>query len=240
MSDLVDLETIYLQRLGAPCVAAYNAYEMCVDLPGVEFLAMHARHCAGDGMADLMAYAASVGSERARIENGAIGFVGSANDGTAHYFDQREGFGTMPHALIGYAGSTVRAAELFQDTFPDTPLTVLVDYYGREITDSLAVCSRFSDLAQAGSLSLRIDTHGGRFIEVLDTASSYSILEQNVPEAIRTYRTETELRRLVGTGVTAAALYHLRSSLDKAGFHKVKIAASSGFTPAKCLSLILI
>ena len=234
MSDLVDLETIYLQRLGAPCVAAYNAYEMCVDLPGVEFLAMDARHCAGDGMADLMAYAASVGSERARIENGAIGFVGSANDGTAHYFDQKEGFGTMPHALIGYAGSTVRAAELFHDTFPDIPLTVLVDYYGREITDSLAVCTRFLDLVQAGSLSLRIDTHGGRFIEGLDTASSYAILEQKVPEAIRTYRTETELRWLVGTGVTAAALYHLRFNLDKAGFNKVKIAASSGFTPAKC------
>ncbi|HXA71559.1 MAG TPA: nicotinate phosphoribosyltransferase, partial [Stellaceae bacterium] len=30
---LVDLETLYLQKLGAPCVAAYNAYNMCVDLP---------------------------------------------------------------------------------------------------------------------------------------------------------------------------------------------------------------
>ena len=28
MSHLVDLETTYLQRLGAPCVAAYNAYLM--------------------------------------------------------------------------------------------------------------------------------------------------------------------------------------------------------------------
>ena len=40
MSHLVDLETIYLQRLGAPCVAAYNAYQMCVDLPRVRFLAI--------------------------------------------------------------------------------------------------------------------------------------------------------------------------------------------------------
>ena len=30
---LVDLETLYLQKLGPPCVAAYNAYAMCVDLP---------------------------------------------------------------------------------------------------------------------------------------------------------------------------------------------------------------
>jgi len=234
MSDLVDLETIYLQRLGAPCVASYNAYEMCRDLPGVRFLAMDARHCAGEGMADSMAYAASVGSARARLENGAIGFIGSANDGTAHYFEQEEGFGTMPHALIGYAGSTVRAAEMFNETFPEIPLTVLVDYYGKEITDALAVCNRFSDLAQTGELSLRLDTHGGRFVEGLDTARSYEILEYKVPEAIRKYRTETELRWLVGTGVTAAALYHLRSSLDQQGFAKVKIVASSGFTPAKC------
>ncbi len=30
---LVDLETLYLQKLGPPCVAAYNAYAMCADLP---------------------------------------------------------------------------------------------------------------------------------------------------------------------------------------------------------------
>ena len=234
MSELVDLETIFLQRLGAPCVAAYNAYQMCVDLPRVRFVAMDARHCAGDGMADLMAYAASVGSMRAKAEHNAVGFVGGANDGTAHYFGQTRGFGTMPHALIGYAGSTVRAAELFHKKFPQEPLTVLVDYYGKEISDALSVCERFSDLAAAGRLSFRLDTHGGRFVEGLDTATSYQILEQQVPEAIRTYRTETELRWLVGTGVTAAALYHLRASLDAAGFGQVEIVASSGFNAAKC------
>jgi len=34
--------------------------------------------------------------------------------------------------------------------------------------------------------------------------------------------------------VSAAAIWHLRGSLDDAGFPKVKIVASSGFTPAKC------
>ena len=60
LSDLVDLET--MQRLGSPCVAAWNAYQMCVDLPDVAFMAMDARHCAGTDMAELMAYGASVGS----------------------------------------------------------------------------------------------------------------------------------------------------------------------------------
>jgi nicotinate phosphoribosyltransferase len=39
---------------------------------------------------------------------------------------------------------------------------------------------------------------------------------------------------LVGTGVSAAAIWHLRQALDEAGFPKAKIVASSGFGPAKC------
>ena len=233
-SVLVDLETIFLQRLGPACVAAYNAYNMCIELPDVGFLAMDARHCAGGEMAELMAYGASVGSKKAQAKTGAIGFVGCAADATAHFFGKDKGAGTMPHALIGYAGSTLRAAELFHQTIPDTPLTVLVDYFGAEITDALAVATRFRDLADAGELSVRIDTHGGRYVEGLDTPSSYAVLERNVPGALRGYRTDDELRLLLGTGVSAAAIWHLREQLDQHGFEKVKIIASSGFGPDKC------
>ena len=64
--------------------------------------------------------------------------------------------------------------------------------------------------------------------------ASYAVLERNVPDAIRGYRSEAELRHLVGTGVSAAAIWHMREQLDAAGFPHVKIVASSGFTPAKC------
>src|SRR5665213_389278 len=175
---LVDLETIYLQKLGPACVAAYNAYAMCVDLPRTTFLAMDARHCAGAEMAEMMAYAASVGSEAAKREVGAVGFVGNATDATAHFFGQKHGRGTMPHALIGYAGSTLRAAEMFRETFPDEPLTVLIDYFGMEITDALAVARRFPELASEGKLAVRLDTHGGRYIEELDVGRSYAVLER--------------------------------------------------------------
>ena len=231
---LVDLETHYLQRLGAPCVAAYNAYTMCCDLPKVAFLAMDARHCAGAEMAEMMAYAAAVGSRAARRDVGAVGFVGNATDSTARYFGNEAGLGTMPHALIGYAGSTVRAAEMLWQTFPDDNLTVLIDYYGAELTDALAVCRRLPDLAREGRLSLRLDTHGGRYIEGLDPAASHAVLERHAPNAVRQYRTEAELRWLVGTGVSAAAIFLLRETLDGAGFESVKIVASSGFKPAKC------
>lgn len=231
---LVDLETILLMKLGPACVAAFNANTMCTDLPKVAFLAMDARHCAGTEMADLMAYAASVGSDRARRKVGAKGFVGNATAATAHYFGQQRGLGTMPHALIGYAGSTVRAAEMMHETFPDEDLTVLVDYFAQEVTDSIAVCRRFPELAKAGRLSVRIDTPGSRFVEGLDPPRSYAVLERHARRAIRGYRTEAELRILVGGGVSAAACFHLRDALNEAGFDKVKLVASSGFDPAKC------
>ncbi len=231
---LVDLETIYLQKLGPPCVAAYNAYMMCQELPNTAFMAMDARHCAGAEMAEMMAYAASVGSAAAKREVGAIGFIGNATAATAPYFGNVEGRGTMPHALVGYAGSTLRAAEMYHEAYPADNLTVLVDYFGREVTDSLEVCRRFPNLAAEGKLALRLDTHGGRYLEGLDLVKSYDVLERHAPRAIRGYRSEAELRDLVGTGVSGAAIWHMRQSLDDARFPNVKIVASSGFNPAKC------
>src|SRR5438445_6297958 len=206
---LVDLETVLLQKTGPACVAAYNASAMCADLPKVAFLAMDARHCAGAEMAEMMAYAAAVGSAHAKKVAGATGFVGCAAAATAHFFGRSEGMGTMPHALIGYAGSTLRAAEMFHETFADEALTVLVDYFGRETSDALAVCRRFPELAAAGRLAFRMDTPGGRYCEGLDPAKSYEVLERHAPQSIRGYRTEAELRFLVGTGVSAAALWTL-------------------------------
>jgi nicotinate phosphoribosyltransferase len=230
---LSDLETIFLQKIGAACVAAHNAFQMCVALPKSAFLAMDARHCAGGEMQEMMAYAAAVGSRAAQKE-GAKGFVGNANDWTAHYFGANAGRGTMPHALIGYAGSTLRAAEMFAETFPDEDLTVLVDYFGKEITDALAVCRHFSEKAKAGHVAMRLDTHGGRFLEGLDPQASYAVLERHAPGALRRYRSQTELRYLIGTGVSSAAIWRMREALDEAGFEKVRIVASSGFGVEKC------
>jgi nicotinate phosphoribosyltransferase len=230
---LANLETIFLQKIGAACVAAHNAFQMCMALPNAAFLAMEARHCAGAEMQEIMAYAAAVGSRTAQAE-GAKGFVGNANDWTAHYFGATHGYGTMPHALIGYAGSTLRAAEMFVDTFPGENLTVLVDYFGREITDTLAVCRRFSTMAREGQIAVRVDTHGGRFLEGLDPQQSYAVLERHAPGALRRYRSQAELNYLIGTGVSSAAIWRMREVLDQEGFERVRLIASSGFGVEKC------
>ena len=233
-SSIVEFETLLLQKVGGSCIAAYNAYEMCSLLPEVTFSAMEARHCTGINMMELMAYGAYVGSEAAKSKHKAQGFKGTSNDITAGIFGQKEGLGTMPHALIGYAGSTVRAAEMYHTLYPEEDMTVLVDYFGREISDSISVCERFRELARGGRLTFRVDTHGGRFVEGLDTDKSYKVLDKHAPRVFRDLRKEQELRYLVGTGVSAAAIWYLREQLDEAGFTKVKIVASSGFTVEKC------
>ncbi|HJO69226.1 MAG TPA: nicotinate phosphoribosyltransferase, partial [Rhodospirillales bacterium] len=123
---------------------------------------------------------------------------------------------------------------MYAETFPDQGMIVLVDYFGREVTDAIDVCRRFPEMAAEGRLGVRVDTHGGRFVEGLDPAESYAVLERHVPLAVRRYRNETELRYLTGTGVSAAAIFHMRDRLDQAGFEKVEIVASSGFNVEKC------
>jgi len=201
-------------------------------------LAMDARHCAGMEMAEMMAYAASVGSKSAQ-EQDAQGFIGNATDATAHFFGNDEGIGTMPHAFIGAYDTTLDAAIAYRDAHTNSPLTVLVDFYGQEISDSIASCQHFETLAHAGDLSLRIDTHGGRYLEGLDPQKSYAVLERHAPGAFRGYRSEAQLKHLTGTGVSAAAIWYLREQLDKAGFNKVKIIASSGFDINKCKAMKL-
>ena len=83
MAQLSDLETILLQKLGAACVAAHNAYQMCMALPNVAFLAMDARHCAGAEMQDLMATAIQRGFDRSAAfqADGAFIRVAACKDG---------------------------------------------------------------------------------------------------------------------------------------------------------------
>ncbi len=238
-ASLVELETFILQKLGPACVAAYNTAAMCEELPRVEFLAMEARHCAGLEMMEAMAYGASVGSARARRKHGACGFIGNATTATARYFGKATAYGTMPHALIGYAGSTLAAAEKFRDLYPSGPLTVLVDYFGQEVTDTLAVARRFPELAETGQLAVRIDTAGGRYLEGLDRNRSYQILDKHAPQAVRGYRGQGELEHLIGPGVSAAALWHLKEVLRREKFDKIRLIASSGFTAEKCRVMAL-
>ena len=75
--------------------------------------------------------------------------------------------------------------------------------------------------------------------KVWTPANSYAVLDRNAPRSIRGYRNEGELRHLIGPGVSAAAVWHIREALNNAGFQAVKIVASSGFGPEKCKVMAL-
>lgn len=232
-SQLSELETLLLQSIGAPFVVAYNAYIMCQTLPKASFISMGARHYTTSQQANIIDYGISVGSKKAQAEN-CKGFIGTSTDSASSNYGLKKGLGTMPHSLIGYAGSTLRAAEMYHNTFPTELLVVLVDYFAQEIDDTLAVCNRFKELAYAGQLAIRIDVNGSRFLQGLDEEKSKAIINEAVGNELLKNCTSTEYKYLVGSGVSAAAIFRMRQILDNAGFNAVKIIASSGFNIEKC------
>ncbi len=258
-SQLSELETLMLQKVGLPCVAASNAYEMCRAMPSSAFMDMHARHGSGPEMNLLAAFGAAVGSKAARDEDSTIvGFTGSSQDLTAPLFGAERGMGTMPHALIGFTGGdVVEATKLFLEALPENPVAfALVDYSGQEITDSLACAKWFYDEAelhkQGKTFGVRLDTHGGRFAEGLDyersvktvgdwmgVSGEYTIVENVL--GLRAFQLDASnilvdrVRRILfGAGVSVASIIHTRNALDKAGYTDAKIVASSGFGVQKC------
>jgi nicotinate phosphoribosyltransferase len=259
LARLVELETGLLQRTGVPCVAAANAAAIVAALPEVPFIAMHARHCAGDDMVRWCEYAAAVGSLAARRTiPTARGFVGgSTTIGAAFVADLLPDLpwrrmGTMPHVLIGYAqGSALAATRLFLAHTDIVGVTVLVDFQGREVSDACEVAIAWAAGELPGTegkrLSFRLDTHGGRFIEGLDSDGGRRRLAARLglapDELVPVLRTRLGLgpaeddrlaMALFGPGMSAAAVLHFRQALDAAGQPEAGIVASSGFDVFKC------
>lgn len=232
-TDLCELETLLLQKIGIPFVAAYKAYLVATQLKHVSFISMGARHYANSEVANMVDYGISIGSNVAKKEN-AKGFLGSSTKEGSKFFGIKEGLGTMPHALIGYAGSTLEAAKMYHATFPNNQLTVLVDFFGKEITDSIEVCDFFKELANTGKIGVRLDTHQARYLEGLDEKKSWQIINKYVDANVIKDFNEEEINFLIGKGVSIAAIFAVKEALKKAGYPLVKVIVSSGFNLAKC------
>lgn len=228
-----ELETGLLQRLGPASVAAGNTREMCRIWPGVEFIDMSARHCP-DGAHNGFAFGAAVGSASAKATFNAKGFVGTSTDEAAHWFGKSEGMGTIPHAAVNAAGSTLEAAKRYQAKFPHLPLIFLPDFFGKEVTNSIAVGQHFNQLAAEGRIAARLDTHGARYIEGLDLDKSHDVIEKYAPHMLERKLSPLEQKWLFDKGVSVAAVFHFREKMDEAGLKGLKIVVSSGFSTEKC------
>jgi len=228
-----ELETGLLQRLGPASVAAANTREMCRIWPGVDFIDMAARHCP-DGSHNGFAYGAAVGSDAAKAAFNAKGFMGTSTDEAAHWFGAEEGMGTIPHKAVNAARSTLDAAKRYHAQFPAKPLIFLPDFFGREITDSIAVGRHFNQLVLDGRLAARLDTHGARYLEGLDLDKSHDMIEKYAPHMLERKLSPLEQKWLFDKGVSVAAVFHFREQMDAAGLQGMRIVASSGFSAEKC------
>jgi nicotinate phosphoribosyltransferase len=137
--------------------------------------------------------------------------VGVTSDEQASWWGGRA-IGTVPHSLIAaYGGDTVAAARKFAEWAPeDMSVTVLVDFENDSIGTALAVAEAL----------------GGRLWGVrLDT--SETLVDRSLWE---------ELGDFKPTGVNERLVRKVREALDAAGFDRVRIVVSGGFTVEKIRS----
>jgi len=120
-----------------------------------------------------------------------------------------KGMGTMPHALIQMTGGDVaKACEIYARTFPDEPITTLVDYHNDVLTDALIAARTLGNRLGA----VRIDT-------------SKNLIDK--------YFRDKDYSNFDPHGVCKELVFALRDELDKNGFKDVKIVVSSSFTAEK-------
>jgi nicotinate phosphoribosyltransferase len=116
------------------------------------------------------------------------------------------GVGTVPHALIAaYGGDTVAAATSFAEWAPDDMnVTVLVDFENDSVRTALEVARALGPRLWG----VRLDT-------------SESLVDRSLWD---------ELGEFKPVGVNQRLVEKVREALDAAGFERVKIVVSGGFT----------
>jgi nicotinate phosphoribosyltransferase len=192
-SVFAHLETVYLGSLARRSLIMRNVAEVVEAARGKQIFFFPARHDhwlvqTGDGWSAHVA-----------------GAIGVSTDAQASWWGGR-GIGTVPHALIAaYGGDTVKAAVKFAEHFyPDTNITVLVDF----VNDSVATALEVAEALQGKLWGVRLDTS-----ELLVDCSLWN-----------------EMGSFKPTGVNPRLVEKVRGALDGAGFPDVKIVVSGGFT----------
>ncbi len=119
------------------------------------------------------------------------------------------GMGTMPHALIEICGGDVcKAADLYDEIYPDAGVTALIDYNNDVVADGVKLAKHLGHKLHA----LRVDT-------------SESLIDH--------YFDDKDTSGFDPHGVCKELIYALREALDREGFSYVEIVVSSSFTAAK-------
>jgi nicotinate phosphoribosyltransferase len=133
------------------------------------------------------------------------GAIGVSTDAQASWWGGK-GIGTVPHALIAcYDGDTVAAARAFADHFAgETNIVVLVDFENDSVRTSLEVAEALGDRLWG----VRLDT-------------SHTIVDRALLDQMGSFDPR---------GVNPELVRLVREALDEAGYGRVRIVVSGGFT----------
>lgn len=244
--ELVNLETTYLGNLSfSGAATVMNQIVEAAD--GVPVIDMSARHFPWS-IIEEAALAAYIG--------GAAGTSTKAGYNYVHRFcnpgDKFKLYASLPHAMAavtahiaekGELFPSVEAAMMFHETYPEKPITVLVDYEGHELDVAKQAFEVFGDKL----FGVRLDTHGGRQHQGTKDLSDFSLIESyfakkislRLSQVMRNFEKMQGLeigsseKYFFGNGVTAEATYVMRDFLDSIGAGNVKIVVSSGFNKKK-------
>ena len=136
------------------------------------------------------------------------GAIGVSTDAQASWWGS-EGLGTVPHAMIAaFGGNTVLAARKFAEHMePGIKLITLVDFENDCVRTSLEVAEALGDTLYG----VRLDT-------------SEMLVDRSVIPQMGQFRP---------TGVCPQLVWNVRHALDRAGYNKVNIVVSGGFTVEK-------
>lgn len=235
--DLVALETLYLGILSLSRAAANMADIVEAAGDGIRVVDMSARHYPPE-IGAAIAVAAAVGGAHgtstraghtAVIERfGVGGDLIRVGNRPSVVFNL---YGSIPHALNAvYGGSSIESAVAYHTACPESPLTVLLDFEGRERETCEAAVRRFGSSLDG----VRLDTPGNRIHqgghEKVSRALEMRILSQAPDRAAAMAALENYG---AGPGVTIEAVYGIRDLLDSLGSRSVKIVVSSGFNVEK-------
>ena len=231
-ADLVVLETEYLGMLSLTGAATNMA--AIVEAAGeTRIIDMAARHYPPE-MSEYIGVAAAVGGaagtctrightgahERFGVGEGLIQVGG----GPARRFEL---YGSIPHALNAvFEGSSIESAAAYHERHPDIPLSVLIDFEGRERDIVAEAVRRFGPDLYA----VRLDTPASRVHQGGHETPNRAMEMRILAGARDRGAAQAALDRYgFGPGVTIEMVFNIRDLLNQLGARSTQIIASSGF-----------
>src|SRR3989338_5319694 len=244
--DLVVFETGYMGFLSYSGAAAEMA-EIVRAANGTPVIDMSARHFPWQ-IIEETALAAYLGGAAGKSTQAGYDYVQKWYGPV----DDFKLYASIPHAMAAVAAEmaererlfpSIMAAKLFHEIFPDRPITVLVDYEGRESD----VAKQAYEILGDKLFAVRLDTHCDRQMQgtipvnVLGNAnkvSEYFGEKTGWPlDKFIRYQEDQGIEKVskycYGNGVTIEAVYIMRDFLNSIGARDVKIVVSSGFNKNK-------